>query len=50
MRRCFPKVTCMATEIQQVILNLLKNAAQAISHKTYINDKPKIKISIFQKT
>ena len=44
-----PKVICIATEIQQVILNLLKNAAQAISHKTYINDKPIIKISIFQK-
>ncbi len=44
-----PKVTCIATEIQQVILNILKNAAQAISHKTYINDKPIIKISIFQK-
>jgi PAS domain S-box-containing protein len=44
-----PKVTCIATEIQQVILNLLKNAAQAMSHKTYINDKPAIKISIFQK-
>lgn len=44
-----PKVTCIATEIQQVILNLLKNAAQAMSHKTYINEKPIIKISIFQK-
>lgn len=44
-----PKVTCIATEIQQVILNILKNAAQAISHITYINDKPIIKISIFQK-
>jgi PAS domain S-box-containing protein len=44
-----PKVTCNATEIQQVILNILKNAAQAISHKTYINDKPIIHISIFQK-
>jgi PAS domain S-box-containing protein len=44
-----PKVICLATEIQQVILNLLKNAAQAISHKTYINEKPTIKITIFQK-
>jgi len=44
-----PKLTCIATEIQQVILNILKNAAQAISHKTYIHDKPTIKISIFQK-
>lgn len=44
-----PRVTCIATEIQQVILNILKNAAQAISHKTYIHDKPIIKISIFQK-
>ena len=44
-----PNVICIATEIQQVILNLLKNAAQAISYKTYINDKPKIKISIFKR-
>jgi PAS domain S-box-containing protein len=43
-----PKVICIATEIQQVILNLLKNAAQAMSHKTYIHEKPEIKISIFQ--
>jgi PAS domain S-box-containing protein len=44
-----PKVTCMATEIQQVILNLLKNAAQAMSNKVYFNEKPSIKISIYQK-
>jgi signal transduction histidine kinase len=44
-----PRVTCIATEIQQTILNLLKNAAQAMSHKTYIHDKPTIKISISQK-
>jgi signal transduction histidine kinase len=43
-----PKVICIATEIQQVILNLLKNAAQAMSHKTYIHEKPTIKISISQ--
>ena len=43
-----PKVLCIATEIQQIILNLLKNAAQAMSHKTYIHDKPAIKISISQ--
>jgi PAS domain S-box-containing protein len=43
-----PKVMCIATEIQQVILNLLKNAAQAMSNKVYFNEKPSIKISIYQ--
>jgi PAS domain S-box-containing protein len=44
-----PKVMCIATEIQQVILNLLKNAAQAMSYKVYFNENPSIKISIYQK-
>lgn len=30
-----PMVECVATEIEQVLFNLLKNASQAISQKTY---------------
>ncbi len=39
-----PEITCIRTEIQQVLLNLLKNAAQAIAGKTYINEQPTIHI------
>ncbi len=41
-----PQIPCIITEIQQVILNLLKNAAQAMADKHYDNDKPKITIRI----
>ncbi len=37
-----PAIPCVATEIQQVILNLLKNSAQAIAEKKYISDSPTI--------
>lgn len=41
-----PQISCITTEIQQVILNLLKNAAQAMAEKHYENDRPKITIRI----
>ncbi|HZZ43273.1 MAG TPA: ATP-binding protein [Tepidisphaeraceae bacterium] len=37
-----PDTPCRATEIQQVILNLLKNAAQAISTRGDRSDRPQI--------
>ncbi|MCX7678012.1 MAG: PAS domain S-box protein [Spirochaetes bacterium] len=41
-----PTIPCVATEIQQVILNLLKNSAQAIAEKNYINETPTISIRL----
>ncbi len=41
-----PRVCCIVTEIQQVILNLLKNAAQAMSGKEYRDGGPRIIIRI----
>ncbi len=41
-----PQISCIVTEIQQVILNLLKNAAQAMAEKHYEDDRPKITIRI----
>lgn len=39
-------VLCMPTEIEQVILNMLKNAAQAMAHKTFApEDGAKIHLS-----
>ena len=37
-----PDIYCVITEIQQVILNLLKNSAQAIAEKSFTDDKPTI--------
>ncbi|MGE5371835.1 MAG: ATP-binding protein [Solirubrobacterales bacterium] len=37
-----PPVACSETEIQQVILNALKNSAQAIAEKEYGPEKPRI--------
>lgn len=45
-----PQISCIITEIQQVILNLLKNAAQAMAEKQYENKKPKITIRIRKET
>lgn len=39
-----PEINCIRTEIQQVLLNLLKNAAQAIAGKTYDKEQPRIRI------
>lgn len=39
-----PKVPCVVTEIEQVILNLLKNSAHAISEREHDELKPEIKI------
>ncbi len=39
-----PQIHCIRTEIQQVLLNLLKNAAQAIAGKNYDNEQPRIRI------
>src|SRR5262249_50085869 len=36
------EVTCRATEIQQAVLNILKNAAQAMSGRGDRSDAPKI--------
>ena len=41
-----PTVSCIITEIQQVILNLLKNAAQAMAGKKYEGERPAITIRI----
>ncbi len=40
-------VECVSIEIQQVILNLLKNAAQALQKNKPLNDDPEIKISLY---
>ncbi len=37
-----PLVEVLETDIEQVFLNLLKNAAQAMAEKTYTDDDPKI--------
>ena len=39
-----PMIPCIRTEIQQVFLNLVKNAAQAMAEKTYETDSPQIRI------
>jgi PAS domain S-box-containing protein len=41
-----PAIPCVATEIQQVVLNLLKNSAQAIAEKTYSSDVPRITLRL----
>lgn len=41
-----PQVPCVKTEIQQVILNLLKNAAYAMGKKTYEGSRPQIIIRL----
>jgi len=40
------KVVCSSAEIQQVLLNILRNAAQAIAEKSFTNDKPSMSISL----
>ncbi|MCX7678013.1 MAG: ATP-binding protein [Spirochaetes bacterium] len=45
-----PQIKCIVTEIQQVILNLLKNAAQAMAEKHYGDEKPTITIRIRKET
>jgi signal transduction histidine kinase len=37
-----PAVPCVATEIEQVVLNLLRNASQAITEKQFTKETPKI--------
>lgn len=37
-----PPVPCVAVEIEQVLLNLLKNAAQAVASKKWEDEKPRI--------
>ncbi len=41
-----PAIPCVATEIQQVILNLLKNSAQAIAEKDYSSEVPTITLRV----
>lgn len=41
-----PQIPCVKTEIQQVILNLLKNAAYAMGKKHYEGSHPQLKIFI----
>jgi signal transduction histidine kinase len=41
-----PKVPCMATEIEQVMLNLLKNAAQAMAEKVSGGMHPRITLRL----
>lgn len=45
-----PQISCIVTEIQQVILNLLKNAAQAMAEKHYEDTRPHITIRIRKET
>ncbi len=46
-----PKVPCEATKIQQVVLNLLKNAAQAVYQSEHgrEHEEPRITLRTFQK-
>lgn len=43
-----PKVACSATEIEQVILNLLRNSAQAMADKRNNHEKPCIFLRLNQ--
>jgi PAS domain S-box-containing protein len=43
-----PLVRCSRTEIEQVLLNLLKNAAQAMSLKDYGEERPTITLRTFR--
>jgi PAS domain S-box-containing protein len=42
-----PPVQCSRTEIEQVVLNLLTNAAQAMSLKNYVEDNPTITLRTY---
>ncbi len=44
-----PLVYCERSEIQQVILNLLKNGAQSMHEKEYTDDSPKFTLKVRQK-
>jgi PAS domain S-box-containing protein len=44
-----PAINCIRPEIQQVILNLLRNAAQAMAGKEYGTEQPNIRISTYRK-
>jgi PAS domain S-box-containing protein len=46
---CMPKIRCEKTKVQQVILNLLQNAAQAMSGQRDDDNPPEIAIRIFFK-
>ena len=41
-----PLVPCEATNVQQVFLNILKNAAYALSEKEFVGDVPRLTITI----
>lgn len=41
-----PPVSCEATNIQQVFLNIIKNAAFALSEREFANDVPRLSIRI----
>jgi PAS domain S-box-containing protein len=41
-----PGIYCNYTEIQQVVLNIVKNAAHALSGKRFIDEEPKVIIRI----
>jgi len=43
-----PDVSCVVTEIQQVILNLLKNSAQAIADKDYAGGRAAITLRLMK--
>ncbi len=43
------KVSCVATEIEQVILNLLRNAAQAMAGQEGAGDGPKIILRLYRR-
>ncbi|MEZ4524389.1 MAG: ATP-binding protein [Desulfobacterales bacterium] len=43
-----PRLPCTETEIEQVILNLLRNAAQAMAQKKYYGEKPCIRLMLRQ--
>lgn len=44
----FPEINCVETEIQQVILNLLKNAVQAIYENKDSDKKPQLILRLFK--
>ncbi len=43
-----PRLPCTETEIEQVILNLLRNAAQSMAEKKYQSEKPCIRLILRQ--
>ncbi len=47
VKATLPAISCSETQLEQVIFNLLKNAAQAMAEKEYKSSSPSIRITTF---